>query len=161
MTPKKTHLGVRPLIPTLVGLGAVALLAAAVSAHPQETPGKPLAPRKRAPEFVKEEVSRTTPTPVEPVRPQVDADAGNARQQSRITAVPAVPPAAEEDVLVLQEWILSLPQADLRAFDEAGGLNRRLAQIVAEVSHANPEGSATELDRFLTRLNARLGVETP
>jgi hypothetical protein len=135
----------RPKMPLMFGLAALLLVGAGAAARRRETPEQVRLVRKTVPAPVSipspSPGSVTPPKPAEPPR----------------TIVPAVPAGADEDVRSLQDWLLSLPQPELRALDGAGELNRRLAQIVAELAKRN----AGELDRFLTQLNARMGVVPP
>lgn len=136
-------------VAVLVGAAAAALLA--LSARSRESV-EPLQPTRKP-----VSLARTVPVAVtEPPAPTRVETPPPPAEPSRASA-PAVPPGVEEDLRMLQEWILSLPSADLRALDRSGELNRRLARIVAELAKRN----AAELDRFLGQLNARLGVVPP
>lgn len=151
MAPQATPLKVRPKLPILVGLGAVLILGAAAKARPREMPepvrrvrtASPVGPATLPPSAELPPAIRNEPPPL-PAEP------------SRIAA-PLAPAGVEEDLRMLQEWILGLPTVDLRALDRSGELNRRLARIAAELAKRN----AGELDRFLGQLNARLGVVPP
>jgi hypothetical protein len=145
MAPETTRLKVRPQLPVLVGLSTLLILGAAARARTKDAP----APARLAPG-----VARTEPSPASPVLAVTPPMA--VAEPSR-TPVPTAPAAVDDDLRMLQEWILSLPTADLRALDGTGELNRRLAQIVAELAKRN----GGELDRFLAQVNARLGVVPP
>lgn len=147
MIPETTPLKVRPKWPVLVGLAALLLLGIAAAARPLAAVRTVRFVRQMSP--VAPPVSNPSTSPL-PATPPLPAEPPR-------TPVPAVPAGVEEDLRMLQDWILALPTADLRALDRSGELNRRLKQIVAELAKRN----AGELDRFLGQLNARMGVVPP
>ncbi len=146
-------------LPAWIAILGSATLFVATAMRSSETPqADARAPRRPRPESPRPETPNPEVRPPEPAAPSPLPEPESVPSRAPEAAPVALPDYVENDVLLLQAWILALPEEVFSRIVGTRELDRLVARVVEMLTPLDVQTPPPpqEIDEFLTRLNARV-----